>query len=80
MDALPVRLHNAWRKKTWWELDKNTLFCFEEILEATPYHTASLRPLTSHLKTTREKQLLDEWEPILVLYIDAIEFSNQYDR
>ena len=32
-----------------WELHKDTVYCFEQILEAAPNKTAVLQPLTSHL-------------------------------
>ena len=36
-------------KKARWELHKNTLYCFEQILEATPHKNADGWSLTSHL-------------------------------
>ena len=32
-------------EKARWELHKNALCCFEQILEATPYKTADVQPL-----------------------------------
>ena len=34
--------------RTRWELHKNAICSFEQILEATPYKIAALRPLTSY--------------------------------
>ena len=36
-------------EKVRWELHKNATGCFEQVLEAAPYKTAVVRPLTSHL-------------------------------
>ena len=36
-------------EKARWELHKNAACCFEQILEAAPYKTAVVRPLTSYL-------------------------------
>ena len=43
------------REKTWWKLFKNATRCFELILEAKPYKTEAVRPLTSHLKNHPSK-------------------------
>ena len=37
------------KEKAIWELHKNVMCCFEQILEATPHKTLAIRPLTSHL-------------------------------
>ena len=37
-------------EKTRWELHKNAMCYFEQILKATPLKTAAVPPLTSHLK------------------------------
>ena len=42
-------------QKTIRELHKNSMCCFEHILEATPHKTAAPWPLTSHLKNHRGK-------------------------
>ena len=39
---------NTW-KEAIWELHKDAACCFEQILEATPYKTADVLPLTSYL-------------------------------
>ena len=36
-------------EKAWWELHKNVKCFFFQILEATPYKTAVVQPLTSYL-------------------------------
>ena len=40
---------NTYREKARWELHKNATSNIEEILEAAPHESATVRPLTSHL-------------------------------
>ena len=43
-------------KKIRWELHKNVRSYLEQILEATPYETTAVWPLTYHLKTIQVRQ------------------------
>ena len=43
------------KEKAWWELHKNVLSCFWQILEAAPHKTAAVLPFTSHLTSYPSK-------------------------
>ena len=53
-DSNEMRREKATRK-----LDKNATCCFEQILEATLYKTAAVRPLTSYLTNDPNKKKKD---------------------
>ena len=42
-------------EKAQWELHKNAVFCFEQILETVPDKIAAVRPFTSYLKNHPNK-------------------------
>ena len=48
--------------KARWELEKNAMSSFEQILEATPNETTTVRPLTFHFKNYPEQYKLDTAE------------------
>ena len=50
-------------KKATWELYKNAMCYFEQILEATPHKTAAVWPLTSRLKNHPSK-MKNMWRSI----------------
>ena len=43
-------------EKSRWELHKDAAHCFEQILEAAPYKTAAVQPLTSYLTNHLNKK------------------------
>ena len=45
-------------EKTRWELHKNVMYCFEQILEAAPHKTAAVQPLTSSHNKQVEQDML----------------------
>ena len=51
----PEDTNKTHREKTRWELHKNTISYFEQILEPTPQETTIVQPLTSHLKNYPSK-------------------------
>ena len=44
-----------------YKLRKNTVCCFEQILEATHYKSATVRPLNSHLINHPSKIIKTRW-------------------
>ena len=46
-----IDANKIYEEKARWELHKNTIGCFEQILEATPYKAAAVWLLTSHPTT-----------------------------
>ena len=44
-----LNLQKTLREKSRWELNKDAVYCFEQIQEASPYKTAAIRPLVSNL-------------------------------
>ena len=46
-----LNTHKMSGEKVTWELLKNAVCCFKQILEAAPYKTAAVQPLTFHLIT-----------------------------
>ena len=70
MEILPSSSHistNVWlhhsnfnkilQEKARWEIHKDIACCFEQKLEAAPYKTAAVRPLTTHLTNHPSKIL-----------------------
>ena len=59
------RMNADWthREKDWWELQKNAMWYFEQILEAMPYKKAAVWPLTFDLRKhpRRSKHMGDYW-------------------
>ena len=51
-------------RKVRWKLHKNTVCYFEQILEAAPYKTSAVQPLTSHLTNDSSKTRKAYW-PLL---------------
>ena len=42
-------------ENAWWQLYKNTWYCFKQILEAAPNKSAAVWPLVSHLENNPSK-------------------------
>ena len=55
----PTKMHE---EKAWWELYKNAMCCFEEILKATHHKPATVWPLTSNLTSHPSKTIKKHWE------------------
>ena len=53
----PLRL----RGKARWELHKDATYCFKQILDVAPNKTATVRPLTSHLRNNPSKMSKIYW-------------------
>ena len=47
--------NKALRQKVRWELHKDVVCCFEQILEAAPHKTAAVWPFASHLSNNPNK-------------------------
>ena len=56
-----VDTNKTLREKARWELDKNATNYFEQILEAIPHETTSVRPLTCNPQNQPSKTNKKSW-------------------
>ena len=56
-------VNETYGEKAWWELHKNAMCHFEQILEAIPHKTVPVLPLSSHLWNHPSKTK-DIWDPV----------------
>ena len=60
-----LNFSETYGEKTSWKLQKDAVCCFEQILEAAPYRTTTVRPLTFHL-TNNWRKIGNTWLILLV--------------
>ena len=56
-----VELNHLLFEMPWWDLNKDAACYFQQILEASPYKTASVQPLASHYTNHPSKKIKTCW-------------------
>ena len=66
------------REKARWELHKNAGSYFEQILEAAPYQTITVWPLTSYITSHPNKMSKTSWRSKNELIINSLQWTHTH--